>query len=245
MSRVYPRLALSHALEAAKAVRELFAEGGSSALSHAAAFSHPHAAPVATGGRVATPQEIERAREEVLEAMAPLLDRREVPTVKFDVVLGKSLHEALDIVPGDAAHDETWSFLSLVVFPDLVARRFPDLHDDRLLGKPRNALRRVWQRAEVLGDLLHVHPRPLGEDEAVGLFERTALARNRRLVRAAACEVMNRVGGTARSEWAREFYKRLQYLTGPYLLDTLTDDELNEVIKNAASAADVAFDDAG
>lgn len=111
MSRVYPRLALSHALEAAKAVRELFAEGGSSALSHAAAFSHPHAAPVATGGRVATPQEIERAREEVLEAMAPLLDRREVPTVKFDVVLGKSLHEALDIVPGDAAHDETWSFL--------------------------------------------------------------------------------------------------------------------------------------
>ena len=239
--RVYPRLSLTRALEAAESVRTAWAEGGAEGLRALVAYAHPYAAPVATGGRVASPLEIEDARAEVMQDMAPLMAVKHSSLVRFDVMLGRSLHHALRIVPSDAAHDDTWSFLSLVVFPDLVAFRFPDLHDDRLLGKPRNALRRVWQRAEVLGDVLFDHARPLGEDEAVGLFERTALSRNRRLVRFAALEVMNREGGSARSEWARQFYKRLQYLTGPLLLDVLTDDELETMVKSTAAATDAAL----
>ena len=92
--------------------------------------------------------------------------------------LGRTLHEHLRIIPADAAHDETWSFLTLVVFPDVAVIRFPDMHVNRLIGTPRNVLRRTWFRQEVLGDLLHSTGRPLGEDELVGLFERSALARN-------------------------------------------------------------------
>ena len=239
MRYVYPRLPLSRAMALLEEHRACFEAGGYRALEEAVAYSHPHAAPVATGGRVALHGDIEKVRLAVLEEMGPLLDRRTDYTrdsIRFDVTLGNALHSALAIVPADAAHDDTWSFLTLVVFPDLAARRFRTMHDDRMLGRPRNVLRRVWQRAEVLGDALYEHPRPLGEDEAVGLFERTALARNRRLVRIAALEVMDSRADN-RSQWAREMYKFLQYRTGPLLLDALNDEDLLSIVREASADA--------
>ena len=47
---------------------------------------------------------------------------------------------SLEIIPADAAHDETWNFLTLVVFPDVAVQRFPDMHVDRMIGTPRNVL---------------------------------------------------------------------------------------------------------
>ena len=148
----------------------------------------------------------------------------------FDLTLGRALHEHLGIIPADAAHDETWSFLTLVVFPDVAVTRFPDMHVDRLIGTPRNVLRRTWFRQEVLGDLLHSTDRPLGEDELVGLFERSALARNRALIRRLAVAVLAYDGPVARSEWARDLYKRVTFTTGPRLLDALSDAELDAII---------------
>ena len=155
----------------------------------------------------------------------------------FDLALGHTLHEQLRIIPADAAHDETWSFLTLVVFPDVAVIRFPDMHVDRLIGTPRNILRRTWFRQEVLGDLLHSTDRPLGEDELVGLFERSALARNHALVRRLAVAVLAYDGPAARSEWARDLYKRVTFSTGPRLLDALSDAELDAIIHGTEVAA--------
>ena len=155
----------------------------------------------------------------------------------FDLALGRTLHEHLRIIPADAAHDETWSFLTLVVFPDVAVLRFPDMHVDRLIGTPRNVLRRTWFRQEVLGDLLHSTDRPLGEDELVGLFERSALARNRALIRRLAVAVLAYDGPAARSEWARDLYKRVTFITGPRLLDALSDAELDAIIHGTETAS--------
>ncbi|MBL0749257.1 hypothetical protein [Nocardioides baculatus] len=150
----------------------------------------------------------------------------------------------MNILPADAAHSGTWTFLTLVVFPDLAWARFPDLHESRVLGGPRNALRRTWMRQHVLGDL-HSEPRnPLGEDELVGLFERSALARNRRLVRAVAREVLSSET-SSRSDFARQLYKRITHLTGPLLLDSLTDHQLSALVTAAANGEQwPAIDDA-
>jgi hypothetical protein len=137
----------------------------------------------------------------------------------------------LDIIPADAAHDETWNFLTLIVFPEVAVLRFPDMPEERLLGTNRNVLRRTWLRQEVLGDLMSSSDRSLGEDELVGLFERTALARNRALVRRLAAAIMEYHGDSARSVWARELYKRVTFATGPRLLDALSDGELDELIR--------------
>jgi hypothetical protein len=91
-------------------------------------------------------------------------------------------------------------------------------------------------RQHVLGDLLHLTDRPLGEDELVGLFERTALARNRTLIRRLAAAVLQYDGSTSRSDWARELYKRVTFHTGPRLLDALTEEELDALIRGEEGA---------
>ena len=105
---------------------------------------------------------------------------------EFDRVCGTILHRDMGIVPADAAEEGVWSFVSLVVVPELAPWRFPDRHQDRLLGKRRNALRRLWWRAHVLGpDLTSAPPgcSPFGEDEFVQVMERPTIARNFRLAK--------------------------------------------------------------
>lgn len=121
--------------------------------------------------------------------------------------------------------------MSAVVFPDVVWARFPELHQDRVLGKRhRNTLRRAWFRYDVIGDLQESASQPLGEDEMTGLFERTQVARNRELVRAAAHFILDSDAAN-RSEYARSLMKKVTALTGPYLLDGLSTGELLDHLK--------------
>lgn len=185
---------------------------------------------------MASSDHISTVRAAVIKTIEPWLELGTVArpqAAAFDLALGRAIYDHLDIIPADAAHDGTWSFLTLVVFPDVAVLRFPDMHVSRLIGAPRNVLRRTWFREEVLGDLLHSTDRPLGEDELVGLFERSALARNRALIRRLAVAVLTYDGPTARSEWARALYKRVTFSTGPRLLDALSDAELDEIIHGA------------
>jgi hypothetical protein len=231
---VYPRLSLPFARMRIGEIASAVANGGVAGVRALSATDHPHAAPVATGGRVANSDDIAKVRAAVLDAVEPWYSAGAVPrpqAAAFDLAMGHSLYEQLQIVPADAAHDETWSFLTLVVLPDVAVLRFPGMHADRLIGTPRNILRRTWLRQEVLGDLLHSTAHPLGEDELVGLFERSALARNHALIRRLAVAVLAYEGPMARSEWARELFKRVTFTTGPRLLDALSDAELDVVIR--------------
>ena len=230
---VYPRLPLPFAKARISEIAETMSRDGLSGVQALAREEHPRAAPVATGGQAANAEDIKNARVAVLKTLEPWRHLEAVPrsqAAAFDLTLGRALHEHLKVIPADATHDETWSFLTLVVFPDVAVIRFPDMHVDRLIGTPRNILRRTWFRQEVLGDLLHSTDRPLGEDELVGLFERSALARNRALIRRLAVAVLAYDGPLARSEWARELYKRVTFTTGPRLLDALSDSELDVLI---------------
>lgn len=103
---------------------------------------------------------------------------------EFDRVCGTILRRDMRIVPADASEEGVWSFVSLVLVPELAPWRFPSRHEDRLLGKPRNTLRRLWWRAHVLGpDLTWVPPgcTPLNEDESVQIMERPTIAKSARL----------------------------------------------------------------
>lgn len=236
---VYPRLSLPFAKARISEIAKVMSSGDVSGVQALARTEHPRAAPVATGGRVADSGHIANVRAAVLKAIEPWrwLGRvSRTQAAPFDLALGTTLHEHLRIVPADAAHDETWNFLTLVVLPDVAVLRFPNMHLDRLIGTPRNVLWRTWYRQEVLGELLHSTDRPLGEDELVGLFERSAVARNRALIRRLAVAVLAYDGPTARSEWARDLYKRVTFSTGPRLLDALSDAELDALIHGSEVA---------
>lgn len=230
---VYPRLQNENARKLLAEIREVSPQG-IHAVARLASSAHPKAAPVATGGRPATSAEIHSVRTRVLHAVGAWVEdgavsRRQQP--RFDALLGEALHDALAIVVADAAHPATWNFLTLVVMPDVAVTRFRDLADDRGLGTNRNVLRRAWTRWEILGDRLLVGTPPLGEDELVGLLERTAVARNRPLVHELASAVLNHDGVGARSEYARELYKLVRRRTGPLMLDLLSQEELSTLVE--------------
>jgi len=238
MAFAYPRLGDAAGLELLAKLRAAIAE--SIPLTELVGFEHPAAEPVATGASVASADVIEGVRKAVVSGLEDIWEPGGAVAAArrgdLDRRLATLLHENLGIVPADAAHAGTWTFLTLVVFPDLAWARFPELHEKRLLGGARNVLRRLWVRADVLGDLLAEGPVPLGEDELVGLFERTALARNRRLVRALAREVL-RSDEAPRSEFARLLYKRVTHATGPLMLDVLSDEDLAGLVSAAARGA--------
>lgn len=236
MSRyVYPRLPGPIAMMRLEEIKEAFSLGGLAALETLVSMEHPRASPVSTGGRAVKPDHIAWVRAGVLKAIDSWRAKGSAVSdeAAFDLALGRAIHERLEILPADAAHEETWSFLTLIVFPDIAVLRFPGMHIDRLIGTQRNVLRRPWSRQEALGDLLYSTDHPLGEDELTGLFERTALARNRVLIRKLAATVLQYEGPVARSEWARAFYKRVTFHTGPRLLDALSENELDELIGGA------------
>lgn len=228
---VYPRLSEADALVRFTELREA-AEESVTRLRDMVGFSHERAAPVPTGGPVATPIQIRRLRESVIDDLGFLLNPNAgAPTGfrDFDWTLGRSLHQHIEIVTSDAAHRTMWNFLSLMVFPDVVWMRFSDPSEDRALGGPRNVLRRTWNRYEVLGGLDGYGAETLNEDELVQLTERTSLARNRRLVNALARRVVAHEG-PRRMEYTRELAKRATFITGPLLLDVLSDEQLDDLV---------------
>lgn len=234
---IYPRLARGFGLARLAEVREI-AENDPERIVELVTYHHPNAAPVATGGTLATAERLRDIREEVGEAVSEWRNRIiGSSSASFDSKLGASLHQSIQIVPADAAAEDVWTFLTLMVFPDFAYQRFPNLPDARCIGTARNVLRRVWVRYEILGDLLEEGSPILGEDELVGLFERTALARNRRLVRALAETVLEYAGNGSRSEFARKLYRRAVITTGPQLLDLMEPEELRAYVDKCAKVA--------
>lgn len=231
---VYPRLLFSAAQNLVQEISSVYRTDGLAGVGLLVAQEHAKAEPVATGGRIADVGQIGTVRATVVDAVAPWRERATVTRAEaaaFDLALGRALHDSLQIVPSDAAHDETWNFLSLVVMPDITVLRFPDMHPDRMFGTLRNPLRGSWVRRETLGDLTDQYPKPLGVDEMVGLFERSDMARNRPLIRALAGAVMQYDGAGSRSDWAREVFKEIRYATGPRVLDGMAEDEIVDLIR--------------
>lgn len=231
---VYPRLSRPAAKLRLTEVR-LTAENDPDKLGSLVVYGDSRATLPATGGTSASADRLVEIRESVLEQLAPWHGRvvgRGVAS-QFDRALGQSLFTELDIVASQAAEEDMWSFLTLLVFPDVAYQRFPDLHEERLLGLPRNVLRRAWVRYSVLGDLLFRGAVPLQEDELVGLFERSALARNPRLLRSLASQILD-YAGRNRTAYARLLMKEATISTGPLLLDIMDDASLAAHLKECA-----------
>lgn len=245
MHFVYPRLPFFAAERLVEEAAATYRSAGLAGLEELVAFEHSRAEPVATGGRVADVHQVERVRLAVVDAAKPWRERGSISradSASFDLAVGRALHDTLQIIPSDAAHDETWNFLTLVAMPDIAVLRFPDMHLDRMFGTLRNPLRSSWVRRDTLGDLTDRYPRPLGVDEMVGLFERSEMARNRPLIRALAKAVMEYGGAGSRSDWARDVFKEIRYITGPRALDGMSESEIATLIRHAerVPAADSA-----
>lgn len=210
------------------------------------AVTHPAAAPAPTGGipadagHIGKVQQAVRAMAEAAGFPTPLRRGREQD---FDRPCGTELFQLMDIVPADAAAEDVWTFLSLVALPEIGPWRFPERAEERMLGRPRNVLRRLWWRAWSLGPDLGFAPdgcTPLGEDEFVGIMERPSIGGNPRMaagVRDAIWRIESKGIPGARSEVARELTRRFRAFLSHICVEALSDEELGALLDEAADAA--------
>lgn len=106
---------------------------------------------------------------------------------EFDRAAAGILEDNLSILPTEAACDEVWNFITLVLLPDIAKWRYPNkdgnLTYERWLGSDRNVFRKLWWREATLGRELS---NQLGEDQVVAIMERPRLGGNGDLARAIA-----------------------------------------------------------
>ena len=182
---------------------------------------------VRPAGQLISRQKLIELREFILrdladEGFTPNMPIPGKEVAKWDRTLGSSLVKHLKVAPYQMHNEDVWTYLTICVFWEFPTWRFPvkgpsrsrsgDRDFSRSIGVPRNVLRKCWIRAWTLGSALLTDEfpsaAPLGEDELVGLFERTALGNNVELVKDLVRAIYrNHPKQTGRSEVIREFAK--------------------------------------
>ncbi len=240
---VYPRLPDHIAQELADEfagipVEELRDRG---ALEHEAATYYP------TGTRVDRDTLAELAHDVcglIDDLGFPEPKSKEAAYREFDQTLPGVIHARMSITPADAAHESVWSFLSLVLVPEVAPWRYPERSSERILGKPRNALRRLWWRAEMLGSGPDDPPATLGEDQLVAVMERPTIGGDSATARSL-CASVRRAAEANPAVSAmflmRDAAKRLTRLTPFIAPQALSDGQLKHVTDELADQATAAL----
>ena len=207
---LYPRLPSANALELIREQADLDLPR----LVRVSALEHEQARFNPVGGKRVRAEDLDQLRtrlRELAEAHGfpdPVRGR----TGQLDRELARLLYSEMNIVPADAGHEGVWSFLSLVLVPELPVWRFPGRTPERLRGMPRNALRRLWWRAHTF-DVDEESPIwNLTEDQLVQIEERPSIGGNPPLARelaAAFLEFSEGLAASLRDELLRDTMKRV------------------------------------
>lgn len=159
----------------------------------------------------------------------------------FDTDCAVALATCDDLASGEALRDDMWSFLSVVLVPQVVAWRFPDLQAHRFEGGVRNTFQRLWVRGTCL-DRGEGHTdrwglvRELSEDAMVQIFERASISGDHRLARAVAevwVATAARIGRGRMEDVMRRATKYVRVRNEIYDLASLDDDALHVEISRA------------
>ena len=244
---VYPRLSRGDA-------RVRLGELGAATVERrreASALEHPSAAYYPTGQRVAGAVLSglrDRLRELARDAGYPFPGGKgSKGNTAFDRQATALLVAGMDIVPADAADEGVWSFLSLVLCPDVAMWRYPPTErsaDERMIGRDRHVFGRLWWRGHILGPGADEPAQLLSEDQLVALMERPSIGRNPRLARGVAvryltaCEDRPALRG---QDGMRDVAKRLRRLMAVVDLASLGDDALSDTLNGVLAASEAAL----
>jgi hypothetical protein len=160
--------------------------------------------------------------------------------MRFDAEAAIFLHREFCISDNEADKDGVWNFLACVAVPDLVRWRWQrgdrELPQSRFLAGRKNTFQRLWWKAHAFYDTEASDPywliHKIGEDETVGIMERTTLSGVRPLVRAVLKSLLkahpSQVSGN-RSELMRDAMKRLRRLGGIVAFEALDSAQLEHI----------------
>ena len=239
---IYPRLLRSTALDALSDIEGRPLEE----LRSEASTWHAQAEYYATGSRV--PEDRLRRLAEAVRTKADNLGFPKPPGIarqgQFDRTMPALLYKQMRIVPADAASEGVWSFLTLVLLPDIAVWRFPQQTHERLIGRPRNVFRRYWWRARSLGVNPGDPTSELGEDQLVQVMERPSISGSRKLARTFAQTVLQAAAGSPDvgiEPLMRDAAKRLVRLTPFVCFEALADVDLKSQLDDLVATSVIAL----
>jgi len=159
---------------------------------------------------------------------------------KFDTKLAAWLFSNMEISYGEAIRKDVWSFISLILAPDVSKWRFPGFIKERLVGGVRNVYQRLWLRAYLfdLGGKEDTRWKLLGvltEDAMVAIVERPSISANKILAKNIGLtwiKTSNIIGRGKMESVNRSAMKYLRQITPVICLDSLSEKEIQEVIED-------------
>lgn len=165
----------------------------------------------------------------------------------FEQEVSTLLYNRMGIVPAEAAVGGVWSFIALVLLPDVAAWRWSDgqpyrfIGSDLLIGNNRHAFGRLWARAHVLGAYACAG---LAEDNMVQILERSTFGGDERLAKAIAYVHLRTLSSSAElasQDLMRDAMKRLRRLAVLVTFIALSDSQLREVVDEVFMASETAL----
>ncbi|HCN40526.1 hypothetical protein [Rothia sp. (in: high G+C Gram-positive bacteria)] len=207
---------------------------------------HPKANYPSSGGDPVPRQRLFELRDTVLQSVAQVDPEEKLSTTArnraVDRVLSQVLGEWFEQEEdrGNVARPQMWSYLALVVLPDVAISRFParadgSLQRERFLEGRRNIFYRLYLRYVVLGgDVLSDEDVELFEDELVGLVDRN-LSADHRLSQAIARKISSLVSMDNRRERVRRGFKNVQFELKVTDLSSVSSKYLEDIVDKAFS----------
>lgn len=190
-----------------------------------------------TGGARITSSGLLHLRQRLMTASAPTGTGASPELyASFDLVIGRELDHAGRDTHGDFGDPRVWDFLTLVLVPDLAARRLgtmvaPQNENTSVLkrltgGDRRHVFQKLWKRWRVFGAEI-VESGRLTEDDYVATLERRITLERGQLARCVANAIIGSgYAGSSRRLYTRVFMRNLQQVSG---LVQIPDDDANYV----------------
>lgn len=200
-----------------------------------------------TGGQRATESQMDELRNAIVKLAKAVgwkaADQRDDRAL-FDSEMAAYLREQKLLSTGEALRDDVWTFVGVVLAPDIVWWRFGSSRE-RYLGGVRNTFQRLWYRGRVLDRGEHAESRwglidALTEDAFVQIMERPSLGANPKLARSLAeawVRAAQRFGRASMERLMRHATVRIRIENEIRSLSWLPDADLADVL-------DQAFDEA-
>lgn len=194
-----------------------------------------------TAGKRVDREQLSELREAVVDAASECgfpNHRRQKAIADFDLRCAQILYEMPQIPMVEAFRPEMWSFLSLVLLPDVAMWRYPGIPLERVSGGVRDVFRRLWQRAFQIAAVPGFPENwslldSLSEDAFVQILERPGLAADRRLSRLIAevwVEMSEAVGAGSMEDLHRRAVRNMRSVFPIICFDVLGDDEMRDLV---------------
>jgi len=164
---------------------------------------------------------------------------------KFDAQTARWLFEDARIPIGEALHREMWTFMAMILLPDIARWRFPKAGESRFTGGVRSTFQRLWLRAFLLRGSENNEDKwqlinDLTEDAFVAITERPGLSSNPLVARAIGLgwkRIARRIGKSKMESVHRGAMIRLREISPVINLDVLGDEELFTLIDDVFEKA--------